>query len=355
MRKTYIDNIRWMTVVLVTIYHVVFMYNGIETSLTIGPFSDYQPQDAYLYIVYPWFMLLLFVVSGISSRFYLDSHSNKEFAKSRTLKLLVPSTIGLFIFHWMQGYYGTLILGGYDWLNGMPAALKYIFYVVSGQGVLWYVQLLWLFSMILLLIRKIEKNRLDELCKKTNVIVLLLFTVVIYLSAQILNMPLIVVYRFGIYGTGFLIGYFVFSHDEVMERLEKFWLPIGITAVVIAPIFTKMYWGQNYAGHEVLDTLMCNIYAWFAVLAVFAFMKKFGGFENPFTKWMNSKSWGLYIFHYFYITISAYYLKLYLPNVPVIIVYILTTIIAFGGAYLTYEIISRIPFIRWCVLGIKKK
>ena len=355
MRKTYIDNMRWITVVLVVIYHVIFMYNGIETSLTIGPFFEHQPQDAYQYIVYPWFMLLLFVISGMSSRFYLTHHSSKEFAKARTLKLLVPSTIGLFVFHWLQGYYGALMHGGYEWLNGLPAIVKYLFYVLSGQGVLWYVQLLWLFSMILLLIRKIEKGRLDELCKKTNVIVLLLFTVLIYLSAQILNMPVIVVYRFGIYGTGFLIGYFVFAHDEVMDRLENFWLPLIIATVVIAPIFTMMYWGQNYASHDVLDTLMCNIYAWIAVLALFAFMKKFGGFENRFTKWMNASSWGLYLFHYFYITISAYYLKLYLPNLPALIVYILTTIVAFGGAYLTNAIIRRIPFIRWCVLGIKKR
>ena len=27
-RKLYLDNIRWMTVVLVVIYHVVYMFNG---------------------------------------------------------------------------------------------------------------------------------------------------------------------------------------------------------------------------------------------------------------------------------------------------------------------------------------
>ena len=31
MRKSYIDNIRWMTVILVVLYHVVYMFNGIET------------------------------------------------------------------------------------------------------------------------------------------------------------------------------------------------------------------------------------------------------------------------------------------------------------------------------------
>ena len=28
MRKDYLDNIRWVTVVLVVIYHVLYMYNG---------------------------------------------------------------------------------------------------------------------------------------------------------------------------------------------------------------------------------------------------------------------------------------------------------------------------------------
>lgn len=355
MRKTYIDNIRWITVVLVVIYHVIFMYNGIETTLTVGPFSDFQPQDVFMYLVYPWFMLLLFVVSGMSARFYLNNHTTKEFARTRTRKLLVPSTIGLFVFQWLQGYFGDLSMGGQPWLKDMPGVVKYLYYVVSGQGVLWYVQLLWLFSMILLLIRKIEKNRLDDLCKKTNIIVLLAFTVLIYLSAQVLNMPMIVVYRFGIYGVGFLLGYFIFSHDEVIERLQKYWLPLVIAAVVLSVVFTVMYWGQNYANHEVLDTIMCNVFAWIAILAIFAFMSKFGGFENAFSKWMNRKSWGLYIFHYLFITICAYYLRLYTPNMPALLAYILTTIAAFGGAYLTYEIISRIPVIRWCVLGIKKK
>ena len=79
MRKTYIDNIRWMTVVLVVIYHVFYMFNGEVTSGVIGPFTPVQYQDVVQYFVYPWFMLLLFVISGMSARFYLNGHSDKEF------------------------------------------------------------------------------------------------------------------------------------------------------------------------------------------------------------------------------------------------------------------------------------
>ena len=53
MRKYYLDNIRWMTVVLVVIYHVIYMFNGVQLFGVIGPFSKVQYQDAFLYLVYP--------------------------------------------------------------------------------------------------------------------------------------------------------------------------------------------------------------------------------------------------------------------------------------------------------------
>ena len=73
--------VRWITVVLVVLYHVIYMFNGIETFGVIGPFSDVQYQDAFQYIVYPWFMLLLFAVSGMSARYELEHRSEKEFIK----------------------------------------------------------------------------------------------------------------------------------------------------------------------------------------------------------------------------------------------------------------------------------
>ena len=142
MRKTYLDNIKWMTVVIVVIYHVIYMFNGVVTSGVIGPFAPVQYQDAFQYFVYPWFMLLLFVISGMSASFYLSGHSDKEFLKSRTTKLLVPSTIGLFVFWWILGYYNMLISGAFENMSAVPGPVKYVIMAVSGTGVLWYIQLL---------------------------------------------------------------------------------------------------------------------------------------------------------------------------------------------------------------------
>ena len=51
MRKTYVDNIRWMTVVIVVIYHVFYMFNGEVTSGVIGPFTPVQYQDVIFFVL----------------------------------------------------------------------------------------------------------------------------------------------------------------------------------------------------------------------------------------------------------------------------------------------------------------
>ena len=355
MRKLYLDNIRWITIVLVVIYHVIYMYNGVETVGVIGPFSDQvQYQDMFQYIVYPWFMVLLFVVSGMCSRYYLERHTHKEFIRSRTVKLLVPSTIGLFVFQWILGYYNMLMGGAFEQMDMVPKPVVYIIMCVSGTGVLWFVQLLWVFSLLLVVIRKIEKDRLYKVCGRSNVIVLLLLTIVIWGAAQILNTPMIVVYRIGIYGISFLIGYFILSHDSVTERLSKAWIPLAFAAVVLMIAFCAYYWQQPYAEHVVLDTWLCNTYAWIATLAIIAVMSKYGNFDNAICRFMNKQSWGLYIFHYLPLAACAWYLHTYAAEMPAPIVYLLTAIAAFAGAYLLNAVICQVPVVRWCVLGIRK-
>lgn len=353
MRRKYLDNIRWVTILIVIIYHVIYMFNGVTTYGVIGPFSEDQPQDIFLYIVYPWFMFLLFVVSGMAARFELDHKGESGFIRNRTRKYLVPSTIGLFVFWWILGYYNMLIGGAFESMGSVPKPVLYLIMCISGIGPLWYIQMLWLFSLILIWIRKIEKDRVYNLAAKTNVFIIVLLGIAVYGAAQVLNTPIVVVYRFGIYGLGFLLGYFIFSHEEVMEKLEKYWMLFGLLALAFCILFLVFNLGKPYPEHEVLDTFLCNMYAWFGTLGLLAFMKKWGDFHNGFSDWMCRKSWGLYVFHYLGIAISSWYIKMYLPQIPVFFVYLLVLVSGIAGALLLYEIISRIPVLRWCVLGIK--
>ncbi len=356
MRKHYLDNIRWITVVLVVIYHVIYMYNGEGVAGVVGKITnvDVQYWDIYQYIVYPWFMVLLFMVSGISSRLYLDKHTDKEFVSSRTTKLLVPCTIGLFAFQFIQGYVNTGLSELFIRQPDMPLVGKIAAMIASGIGVLWYIQMLWLFSLVLVLIRKIDKDRLWNVCSKVNIVVILLLAIPFYGMGVILNTPAIVVYRFGLYFFSFMLGYFVFSHDEVIEVLKKWFVAFAGFAIVLCIIFCALYFGQNYADNPVYRSLLFLMYSYFGCMAIIGGMARYMDFSTPFTEWMSKRSFGLYVFHYLGISaVGLLFAKPGLISAPV--AYLLSAIAGFGLAYLLNAVISRLPFFRWAVLGISKK
>ena len=116
-----------------------------------------------------------------------------------------------------------------------------------------------------------------------------------------------------------------------------------------------IYFGENYAIEPVINNVLACVYCWIAILAILACGNKFLNFENKYTNWMRKKSWGLYVFHYLPLAMVAYYLNKYVPSMPALICYILVGFAAFAGGYLINEIITRIPVLRYLVLGIRKE
>ncbi len=362
VRKNYLDNIRWITVVIVVLYHVLYMYNAEGVSGGIGQITKLstQPYDIFQYLVYPWFMPVLFIVSGISSRLYLEKHTNKEFIKSRTTKLLVPSTLGLFVFQFIQGYVSMNLADGAAALAaaGVPKFVIYFIMVATGSGVLWFVHLLWIYSVVLVLIRKIERGKLLEVGSKAQMWLIVLFCFPIWGVAQILNAPIVSVYRFAFYFVFFMLGYYVFSNEEVMDKLKKYAVVFIVIGVALSISFAVLNFiirgGSNFADKPVNRGPLFAACAYFGSLAMLSGMARFGDFSNDFTKWMSSHSFGLYVFHYLGIsTVALVFAKNALLPAP--LCYLLSLIAGFLFGYGLYAIISRIPFFRWAILGISKK
>lgn len=351
MRKYYLDNIRWITIILVIIYHVIYMFNGIATAGVIGPFYEKQYQDGIQYILYPWFMVLLFILAGMCSRYYLEVHTIKDFVRSRTRKLLVPSTIGLLVIGWIQGYINMTISNAFDVMpDTIPGFVMYFIMVLSGTGVLWFIQMLWLFSMLLALIRKYEKGRLYALGGKANILTIVLLVIPVYLSGLILNTPVICVYRFGIYGFTFFLGYFVFAHEKVTDHISRFCIPLLAMTILLAILYLQTHYGDNYAVMPTVNCIPAVAYGWSACLAIIGSMKKWGNTMPEFAAFLSKRSFGLYVFHYLPLSAAAYVLCNF-TSLPPLFIYLLTALAAFAGSLILYEIISRIPILRWCLLG----
>ena len=267
MRKHWIDNLRWVTVLLVLLYHVFYFYNNKGVIGGIGGFGDGpQYQDIIMYVLYPWFMPLLFILAGASARYALERHSPKEWFKARTRKLLVPSTIGLFFLGALIGWYNAKAAPA-DVLAGLPLAVKYFIWVISGTGPLWFIQDLWLFSLLLLIVRRCDaKNKLYDLCGRMGIFPLVIIGVLFWLGHQTLVVNpdpqsaqgLFNLYKPLFYMIPFLMGYFIFAHDRVQEMLGKVWIPLMACAGVAGVILIFTTFGQDNTLPQYLQTRLIS-------------------------------------------------------------------------------------------------
>lgn len=349
-RRYYIDNIRSFGIILVLIYHVFYIYNGIGVlggfpiSSSIGIFDDF------LTIVYPWMMILLFVAAGIAAKCSLEKRTGKQFISERLQKLIIPSVLGLFVVHWVTGYINMYLGGG---LSTIPSFIVYPISVLAGSGHLWFAHVLFLYSTVLALFKK-PIDKLKKLGERANLFISLVFGILIWLGAQILNMPIITVYRFGIYFVAFLIGYCVFSHESIMKKLEKSrYISLALT-IVFGVVYFVLFRKMNYTEPEVLKSIITNFYAWCAVLAIFGFGRRYLDKENAFSRYLATNSYGYYVLHYPILMCSAYLLHIYTDlGVPAKI--FITLIMEIVLTFVANEIIKRIPLVRYLVLGIKRR
>ena len=374
MRKHFLDNIRWVTVLLVLLYHVVYFYNNKGVFGGIGGWVDdpkAQPQDTIMYILYPWFMMLLFLVAGISSRYALQKSTKGQWLKKRTRQLLIPATIGLFVFQWIAG----VAQGIPNQIASIPAGpVRYIACAFSGIGPLWFIQELWLFSLLLLLITALERDRLYnavgrllQASRGWSKPCRLLLTVaggflLIWAGAQgsIANpnphsaQGLWNLYRPLAYLVPFLMGYYLFSRDSVQRFLSRYAYWLLVPAVAAGVALTCATWGEDNTAPLYLMHWSTNLFAWLAILAMLATFKAWADRTSPFASYMTRSSYGIYIVHYLIIAAFGYMLKLYTP-LPPVADYLILTAAVFTLSPALYELLRRIPFLRWAIFGIKKQ
>ncbi|MBU5627597.1 acyltransferase [Oscillibacter sp. MSJ-2] len=342
------DNLRCMTVGLVLVYHVFFLYNHIGLPGAMGDTGGGRLFDVFLYVVYPWCMFVLFLIAGMCARYSLKKRSSREFLKERATKLLIPSTIGLFVYHWIGGYLNIKIGGGAD---SIPAALLYPISALSGTGPLWFIQMLFLFSVLVVLLRSVDRNdRLWRWCGKCSFPVLLFLVVPIWGAAQIGNLPVLIMYRFGIYASAFLIGYLIFSHERIQALLERFHLPLLAASILLAALYTLCYFGENYLFS--LQDFFTNAYLWSATLAILGCGRAF--LNRKVSSYLSQASFGLYILHY-PVVLSVCYALIRFFRLPPLANYAGALILEFSISFALWELFRRIPVVRSLVLGMRRK
>lgn len=365
MRRVWVDNLRCFTVLLVVLYHCFYIFNSVGVFGGIGPLrpGDGQVQDIVEYTMYPWFMVLLFLLAGMSAKWSLDKRSTREFIKSRSLKLLIPGIAGLFVIHWITGYFNVLAGAGMQQFAQMPLLLKWLVFSLSGTGPLWFIQLLWLYSLLAALIRTIDKQcKVNALMSKaldswiglaaTGVAFFLLSWGGSLLTSY--NTPLMGLYRPLVYLVPFLLGYFAFSDDKMLDRLGRLSIPAIPVFIAMAVLYVLRWFPQNYGDGTVQQHWTTMLFATLGSLCMMAIFRRWCDRECRLGDFLIPRSYGIYILHYIPLLVMAYFLKnsSVIPPVATYAILIIATPVA---SIALYELLSRVPAVRTLVFGIRKR
>ena len=153
----------------------------------------------------------------------------------------------------------------------------------------------------------------------------------------------------------FLLGYYIFSNDGIIEKLEKISIPLSIITLIIGIVFTIVNNGANFGSNEFLTNIFTNIYIWFVILSAFGIAKKFLNFENGFTKYMNKNNFSFYVLHYTIQIVIAFVLVEYIKLNNFIFNYIILFIGTIIILPIATEILKRIPIVNRLLLGVSEK
>ena len=136
--------------------------------------------------------------------------------------------------------------------------------------------------------------------------------------------------------------------------MKKAWIPLLSCAVVAGTVLVVTTFGRDNTSPKYLGSPLNCLYGWLMCLAMMAWFKARFDRTGAFAGYMTRSSYGIYILHYLVIAALGYMMKQYTSLAPwmmyaILFVAVMTIPVAL------YEIIRRIPVIRWCVLGETKR
>ena len=347
-RKHFIDNIRWMTLLLLFPFHTCIIYNNFGEGNYIRG-SESLILSNFTSILWPWFMPLLFVIAGISSMYSLRKRTVKEYFLERIKKLFVPLFFGIIFICPFLTFYAEKFHNNFTGTYFQ----QYILFFTKETNLtgynggftpahLWFILYLLIISIIAIPFFRSIPKKIDNVITKMNLFTLIFLFIIPFIGHFILDIGGRSVGELFCY---FVLGYYVFSNEVIMEKCSKYCWLLGIISIVSLSIYL---FNNNIIIHSIIQRLygICFI----------SFLLGIGKIKlncsNKITEYFSNISFGIYLFHLSWITIIAYYLMQYISNI-----YIQAVIITFSSipfTILSVELLRRIN-ITCFMFGLKKK
>lgn len=308
MRRRYIDNLRWMAILLLVPYHAAQSWN------TWGEpnYIFFEPNAAISCVVLltsPYIMPLLFMLAGMSTRFALRKRTVGQYIAERSKRLLVPCALGILLLCPPMSYLADRYFTGYG--GGYFAHLGVFFTRFTDLigadggftvGQFWFLIYLFVISVAAVGIISLQKRLLPERGRDIPLWLVCLLGLPLPLLSRLLSIGGKSVVE---YGYIFLVGYYALSDDRVAERLAKHryaLLAVGLAATVLnAALFLS-------SCLPALNTAAKFLSRWFMTLALIGAAQRWQDFGGV-GEYLSKRSYAFYIFHFVWVVLFQYALS----------------------------------------------
>lgn len=365
-RRVALDWLRIAAFGLLIFYHVGMFYVTwdwhVKSSRASGAI------EPLMLAVNPWRLLLLFVISGVATRYMADKMKAGPLLASRTWRLLPPLVFAIFVIVPPQTYLEIVEQIGYagSFWDFYPAYATASGNWCDADGCLitptynhmWFVAYLFVYSVVLIallpLVRRAPKALAALVQGPWLILAPWLYLAVMRAAlAPVFGQTHAMVddwYLHAIYFAGFVFGFGVAKLDAFFEACAKQrWLALALASAAYATLMwaraTYDFGGATPPAWGPLAAVgLRELQAWCAIVALIGFAHRHWRADGPVRRYLTDAIFPFYLIHQTAIVASGYYLdKLGWPVWAEA-----ATVIAITAAacLLAYEIARRTPILR---------
>jgi len=373
-RRYDLDWLRVMAILLLHLFHSAMPFVSewgwhIKNPETSNLFLEFN------YFLSKWRMPILFFISGIGTVFVLNQFSANYYIQQRTKRLIVPLLFGMLVVVPPQIYFERIS-------NGVPYTSYFDFFPsIFTTGAypsgnlswhhLWFIVYLFIYSLIAIPLfwyfnSRNGKITLDYVAKIPKGFGLYALGLILFIASFLYfwfteeTHALIDDWAgFTRYFLYFIFGCLISTHATFWNTIEnnrRLHLKLAFFSIISINILRwndiEPVWGWNLPNLLFLALMVFN--AWFWVLAILGYGKKYLNFNNRILKYANEGIYPFYILHQTFIVIIAYYV-VQVKNESILNKYLFLTFVSFILTIGVYEFLVK-PY-NWArfFFGMKPK
>ena len=366
-RRIDLDWVRISAFGLLIFYHVGMLYVSWGFHIKSAHRIALEPL---MLVLNPWRLGLLFLVSGVATRFMLQKYSLLLLLRSRSARLLIPLVFGMLVVVPPQAYEQIVEALGY------PAGFVDFYlrhYLAFGSQFcpnpcivmptwnhLWFVVYLWVYTVALGgvlawvpgLVESIERGLASAL---SGALLLVVPTLVFATYRLVLfpNFPSTHAlfgdwYNHAQFATVFLLGFLLARVEGFWNAIEQQrWLALSLAAMFYLSFLVVWSIGagtQHMPLLRLYGGFAYGAYQWLCMVAILGFARRWLTADSAARRYLTDAIFPYYIVHQTAIIMIAH--ALHGQDLPAWLEASIVIAGTAGACVLTYEIVRRVPILR---------